>query len=144
MVGGPEDGAGPAIGRSGDYTELGIGLHGRRRPRSLSNDSFRDDRTSRQLSNVSSGSEGEEAGDDMTLDKFWHRAGWLVLLLAFQSCSSFILERFSVLITTHPVIIYFLTMLVGAGGNVGGQSVVLVIRRLAVARLGKKASTPQS
>jgi len=31
------------------------------------------------------------------------------------------------------VVIYFLTMLVGAGGNVGGQSVVLVVRKLALA-----------
>merc|ERR1719284_1391710 len=74
--------------------------------------------------------------DETTLDKFWHRAGWLVLLLAFQSCSSFILERFEILIKTHPVVIYFLTMLVGAGGNVGGQSVVLMVRKLAVAGLG--------
>lgn len=29
--------------------------------------------------------------------------------------------------------IYFLTMLVGAGGNAGGQSTVLVVRRLALA-----------
>lgn len=46
----------------------------------------------------------------------------------FQSSSSVILERFDPLIRAHPVVIYFLTMLVGAGGNAGGQSTVLVVR----------------
>lgn len=41
------------------------------------------------------------------------RSFWLVGLLAFQSCSGFILSRNEALLETHPVIIYFLTMLVG-------------------------------
>ena len=44
------------------------------------------------------------------------RAGWLIGLLALQSCSSFILAANEKLIQMHPTIIYFLTMLVGAGG----------------------------
>lgn len=147
MVGGPEDGAGPSspsrASRSNDDADFGIGLHGRRRPRSLSADGVRDGREKEQLNGLDhmvERSEGEETSNDTTLDRFWHRAGWLVLLLAFQSCSSFVLERFEVLITTHPVIIFFLTMLVGAGGNVGGQSVLLVIRRLAVAGQVKSGS----
>lgn len=77
--------------------------------------------------------------DTESLHKFWHRAGWLVLLLMCQSTSSLILEHFELLIKTHPVVIYFLTMLVGAGGNAGSQSTVLVVRRLALAaaRAGK-------
>eukprot|EP00931_Biecheleriopsis_adriatica_P012722 TRINITY_DN113927_c0_g1_i1.p1 TRINITY_DN113927_c0_g1~~TRINITY_DN113927_c0_g1_i1.p1 ORF type:complete len:300 (+),score=48.98 TRINITY_DN113927_c0_g1_i1:24-902(+) len=80
-------------------------------------------------------SEEEEALQvgDASLQNFWHRAGWLVLLLFCQSSSSLILERFEVLIKRHPIVIYFLTMLVGAGGNAGGQSTVLVVRRLALA-----------
>lgn len=75
-----------------------------------------------------------------SLNKFWHRAGWLVMLLFCQSTSSVILEHFEILIKTHPVVIYFLTMLVGAGGNAGGQSTVLVVRRLAlIAARGMKA-----
>mmetsp|Transcript_43734 Transcript_43734/g.136796 ORF Transcript_43734/g.136796 Transcript_43734/m.136796 type:complete len:318 (-) Transcript_43734:174-1127(-) len=77
-----------------------------------------------------------EDGADASLHKFWHRAGWLVLLLMCQSTSSVILEHFEVLIKSHPVVIYFLTMLVGAGGNAGGQSTVLVVRRLALAAVG--------
>lgn len=67
-----------------------------------------------------------------SLHKFSHRAGWLVVLLMFQSSSSLILQYFEVLIKTHPVVIYFLTMLVGAGGNAGSQSTVLVVRKLAM------------
>ncbi|CAJ1384985.1 unnamed protein product [Effrenium voratum] len=80
----------------------------------------------------------EEEGSSATLQNFGHRAGWLVLLLLCQSSSSFILQRFEFLIKSHPTVIYFLTMLVGAGGNAGGQSTVLVVRRLALA--GKRNS----
>ena len=41
-----------------------------------------------------------------------------------QSCSGIILSRNEVLLANHPVIIYFLTMLVGAGGNAGNQASV--------------------
>lgn len=78
----------------------------------------------------------DSADADSSLHKFWHRAGWLVMLLMFQSTSSIILERFEILIKTHPVVIYFLTMLVGAGGNAGGQSTVLVVRQLALDAYG--------
>lgn len=79
----------------------------------------------------------DEVSDTASLHKFWHRAGWLVFLLMCQSTSSVILEHFDILIRSHPVVIYFLTMLVGAGGNAGGQSTVLVVRRLALADGGK-------
>lgn len=71
--------------------------------------------------------------ENSSLHKFWHRAAWLVLLLMCQSTSSVILEHFEALIRSHPVVIYFLTMLVGAGGNAGSQSTVLVVRQLAIA-----------
>lgn len=63
------------------------------------------------------------------------RACWLIGLLIFQSGSSFILEYNEKILQTHPTIIYFLTMLVGAGGNAGNQATVRVIRELALGRL---------
>ena len=45
------------------------------------------------------------------------RAYWLVGLLVMQSCSGLILSRNEALLANHPIIIYFLTMLVGAGGT---------------------------
>lgn len=52
------------------------------------------------------------------------RAGWLVGLLVLQSMSSFIILRNEELLQTHIVIVQFLTMLVGAGGNAGNQASV--------------------
>ena len=63
------------------------------------------------------------------------RAGWLVGLLVLQSCSSFIIARNEALLESHLVIVQFLTMLVGAGGNAGNQAAVRVIRGLAVGTL---------
>jgi len=105
-------------------------------------------RTLRRQSNgwnqVGGGSGGDSSQDDAeSLQKFWHRAGWLVGLLMFQSMSSLILEYFDILIRKHPIVIYFLTMLVGAGGNAGGQSTVLVVRQLALAACRGKASDTQ-
>lgn len=52
------------------------------------------------------------------------RALWLVGLLLMQSFSGIILSRNEALLADHPVIIFFLTMLVGAGGNAGNQASV--------------------
>jgi len=68
------------------------------------------------------------------------RGNWLVGLLALQSCSGFILARNEALLQAHPVIIYFLTMLVGAGGNAGNQASVRVIRGLALGTLNSKTT----
>ena len=67
------------------------------------------------------------------------RGSWLIGLLIFQSCSSFILEYNEKLLRTHPAIIYFLTMLVGAGGNAGNQATVRAIREIALGRLPDSA-----
>lgn len=69
------------------------------------------------------------------VDALKSRAYWLVGLLALQSCSGFILSRNELLLQNHPVIIYFLTMLVGAGGNAGNQASVRVIRGIALGTL---------
>jgi hypothetical protein len=53
------------------------------------------------------------------LQSLFDRGGWLIGLLIFQSCSSFILSANEELLRNHPSIIFFLTMLVGAGGNAG-------------------------
>mmetsp|Transcript_25514 Transcript_25514/g.62684 ORF Transcript_25514/g.62684 Transcript_25514/m.62684 type:complete len:345 (-) Transcript_25514:286-1320(-) len=66
------------------------------------------------------------------------RAYWLVGLLMMQSFSGIILSRNEALLGDHPVIVYFLTMLVGAGGNAGNQASVRVIRGLALGTLNEK------
>lgn len=61
----------------------------------------------------------EDDEDEESLDKFSHRISWLIALLAFQSLSGMILESFEGLIRHHPVVVVFLTMLIGSGGNAG-------------------------
>lgn len=63
------------------------------------------------------------------------RGGWLVGLLIIQSCSSFILSANNHLFTKHPTIIFFLTMMIGAGGNAGNQASVRAIRGIALGTL---------
>jgi Mg/Co/Ni transporter MgtE len=63
------------------------------------------------------------------------RSGWLIGLLIFQSLSSFILRYNEALLQNHPSIVYFLTMLVGAGGNAGNQATVRAIRGIALGTL---------
>lgn len=63
------------------------------------------------------------------------RTMWLIGLLVFQSLSSYILRYNEELLQRYPTIIYFLTMLVGAGGNAGNQATVRVIRGLALGSL---------
>lgn len=65
------------------------------------------------------------------------RSGWLMGLLFFQSLSSYILTQNEATLLRHPSIVYFLTMLVGAGGNVGNQAAVRGIRGLALGTLSK-------
>ncbi|CAD7942399.1 unnamed protein product [Amoebophrya sp. A25] len=83
----------------------------------------------RRLSKLEDDAAAEEH-DSMGLENFSQRISWLVGLLMLQSASSAILASFHVLLQFHPVVIYFLTMLVGAGGNCGAQSAMLVIREL--------------
>ena len=91
-------------------------------------------------------SSGDTSGDDAfdTTSSSSFRSGlldrslWLTGLLVFQSCSSFILQANQTMINDHPTVIYFLTMLVGAGGNAGNQAAVRAIRAIAVGALNLK------
>lgn len=67
-----------------------------------------------------------------SLHLFWPRFRWLAAMMIFQSVASFILAHFQHLVESHADLIIFLTMLVGLGGNTGGQSVVLTCRKLAL------------
>jgi len=62
--------------------------------------------------------------DESFVKSIADRAGWLVGLLILQSCSSFILSSNQGLLQSHIVLVQFLTMLVGAGGNAGNQASV--------------------
>eukprot|EP00406_Dinophysis_acuminata_P030727 CAMPEP_0179360116 /NCGR_PEP_ID=MMETSP0797-20121207/79804_1 /TAXON_ID=47934 /ORGANISM="Dinophysis acuminata, Strain DAEP01" /LENGTH=292 /DNA_ID=CAMNT_0021075447 /DNA_START=195 /DNA_END=1071 /DNA_ORIENTATION=+ len=77
--------------------------------------------------------EGRSATESLeSMDRFLPRYSCLVVLLLLQSVSSLILDRFHRLFDVQPEIMLFLTMVVGTGGNVGGQSVVHGVRSLAM------------
>lgn len=68
----------------------------------------------------------------------YDRVGILLLLLIVQSFSSIILGKYENLLSHHPILIYFLTMLIGAGGNAGNQAAVRVIRGIAIGVLNSR------
>eukprot|EP01039_Chlorochromonas_danica_P010494 gene10494-11625_t len=81
--------------------------------------------------------EGQAPEEASFLRSLLDRSGWLIGLLFFQSLSSYILTQNEATLLRHPSIVYFLTMLVGAGGNVGNQAAVRGIRGLALGTLSK-------
>ena len=68
---------------------------------------------------------------------FYERGKWLVPLLLFQSVSGQIMSRFDAMLSEHVIIAFFLTMLIGTGGNAGNQSATLVIRGLATGEINR-------
>ena len=58
------------------------------------------------------------------------RTGTIIALLILQSGSSMILEEYESIISRHVILILFLTMIVGAGGNAGCQAAVGLLQRI--------------
>lgn len=66
------------------------------------------------------------------MEAAFSRLPMLVCLLLFQSISSFILQSVEdSVLRPHMFISFFMTMLVGTGGNAGGQSAAAVLQGLA-------------
>ncbi len=62
--------------------------------------------------------------------RVYSRIKWLIGLLLLQSASSVVMAKYEPLISAHTILSFFLTMLIGTGGNAGNQSTALVIRGL--------------
>lgn len=77
----------------------------------------------------------DSSSNETLIRNFIDRLSWLIGLLIFQSLSSFILVYNEDLLKAFPNIIFFLTMLVGAGGNAGNQATVRAIREIALGSL---------
>lgn len=88
------------------------------------------------------GNDEEDIGDDGAKMSIKDRSSCLVMLLIFQSCSGFILGGHENLLRAHPAIVYFLTMLVGAGGNAGNQASVQMIRAMALGKTNDRNWVP--
>mmetsp|Transcript_2941 Transcript_2941/g.7489 ORF Transcript_2941/g.7489 Transcript_2941/m.7489 type:complete len:374 (-) Transcript_2941:54-1175(-) len=60
------------------------------------------------------------------------RLPWLVALLGFLTVSSAILEYYDELLQKHLIIAFYITALIGCGGNSGSQASALVLQSLAI------------
>ncbi len=59
------------------------------------------------------------------------RVFWLVILVFGSLLSGIGIAHFEDIISTHIVLVFFLPLLVGSGGNAGSQSATLMVRALA-------------
>ncbi|PWU84019.1 putative Mg++ transporter [Trypanosoma cruzi] len=69
----------------------------------------------------------------------------LAALLALQSGSQLVLQRYEELVKNHIVVVLFMSMIVGAGGNAGNQAAVSAITAILASRecINSKAQFPQ-
>ncbi|MFC1514663.1 magnesium transporter [Candidatus Omnitrophota bacterium] len=65
----------------------------------------------------------------------WKRSFWLLVLLALESLSGFVLSNYSATITRTVALTFFLPILIGTGGNAGTQSATVIIRSLATGQI---------
>lgn len=63
---------------------------------------------------------------------FFDRFFMLLCLLFLQSLSSTILKSYDNILNNTPSIVYFLTMLIGSGGNAGNMSIINSLKKLII------------
>jgi magnesium transporter len=66
------------------------------------------------------------------------RIGWLLLLFVAGTLTSAVLHRFHDELATVVALSFFIPLLIGTGGNAGAQTVMTVIRSLALGEVGVK------
>lgn len=64
------------------------------------------------------------------------RIGWLLLLFVAGTLTSAVLHRFEGELATVVALSFFIPLLIGTGGNAGAQTVMTVIRSLALGEIG--------
>jgi magnesium transporter len=69
---------------------------------------------------------------------FRNRAVWVVVLAVLGMVSGYIVQRSEALLLQFAILVAFMPMLAGAGGNTGSQSATLVIRALALKEISKR------
>lgn len=84
---------------------------------------------------------GSDAGSDTS---YWagritsavkKRLGWLFLLFAAGSLTSLVLSYFQVELRERVALAFFVPLLIGTGGNAGSQTVMTVVRGLALGEI---------
>ena len=66
------------------------------------------------------------------------RIGWLLLLFVAGTLTSAVLQRFENELAAVVALSFFIPLLIGTGGNAGAQTVMTVIRSLALGEVGVK------
>lgn len=66
------------------------------------------------------------------------RIGWLLLLFVAGTMTSAVLHRFEDELATVVALSFFIPLLIGTGGNAGAQTVMTVIRSLALGEIGAR------
>lgn len=66
------------------------------------------------------------------------RIGWLLLLFVAGTMTSAVLHRFEDELATVVALSFFIPLLIGTGGNAGAQTVMTVIRSLALGEIGTR------
>jgi len=64
------------------------------------------------------------------------RIGWLLLLFVAGTLTSAVLHRFEAELAAVVALSFFVPLLIGTGGNAGAQTVMTVIRSLALGEIG--------
>jgi magnesium transporter len=64
------------------------------------------------------------------------RIGWLLLLFVAGTLTSAVLHRFEAELAAVVALAFFIPLLIGTGGNAGAQTVMTVIRSLALGEVG--------
>jgi len=70
--------------------------------------------------------------DEGVVETFKKRIIWLLILMITATLTGGILAGFESSLAVYPALVAFIPMLMGTGGNAGGQSSVAVIRSLAL------------
>jgi magnesium transporter len=66
------------------------------------------------------------------------RIGWLLLLFVAGTLTSAVLHRFEAELAAVVALSFFIPLLIGTGGNAGAQTVMTVIRSLALGEVGMR------
>jgi magnesium transporter len=64
-----------------------------------------------------------------------HRIVWLLILMVSATVTSHIMAGYEQMLASSTVLMYFVPMLMGTGGNAGSQAATLIIRGLAVGEI---------
>jgi magnesium transporter len=62
---------------------------------------------------------------------FRKRAGWLLILVAFNTLGGYVISRYEEAIEALVVLVFFLPLIIASGGNAGAQSSTLMVRAMA-------------